>query len=64
MIDGRTVMEVEEGGRSAVECEQLWQYLRGRLKNLMRPVAAPPAQAVAAGGGAVYPAAQESIGAK
>jgi len=65
MIDGRTVMEIDEGSRSGIECEQLWQYLRGRLKNLARPAATAPAQAVAAGGGGVYPpAAQESVGAK
>lgn len=34
MIDGRTVMEVDEGSRSGEEVRQLWQYLNGRLKNL------------------------------
>jgi len=36
MIDGRTVMELEEGSRSGQEVEQLWQYLQNRLKNLAR----------------------------
>jgi chromosome partitioning protein len=31
MIDGRTVMEVGEDGRSAQEATQLWTYLAGRL---------------------------------
>src|SRR5215468_2502344 len=59
MIDGRTVMEVDESSRSCVEVEQLWSYLRGRLKNLERAqtasqqTASQP-QAVASGGGAVY----------
>jgi chromosome partitioning protein len=59
MIDGRTVMEVDESSNSCKEITQLWQYLRGRLKNLERAqgqtVSQP--QAVAAGGGAVYQSA-------
>jgi chromosome partitioning protein len=60
MIDGRTVMEVDESSNSCKEVTQLWQYLRGRLKNLERAqqqqtVSQP--QAVAAGGGAVYQSA-------
>jgi len=31
MIDGRTVMEVGQDGRSAQEVTQLWQYVAGRL---------------------------------
>jgi chromosome partitioning protein len=31
MIDGRTVLEVSQDGRSAVEVEQLWTYVAGRL---------------------------------
>jgi len=31
MIDGRTVMELGEDGRSATEMSQLWQYLSNRL---------------------------------
>jgi len=59
MIDGRTVMEVDESSNSCKEVAQLWQYLRGRLKNLERAQtqAAPQPQAVAAGGGAVYQSA-------
>ena len=55
MIDGRTVMEVDESSRSCDEVAQLWNYLRGRLKNLERaqPVSQPHAAAAAAGG-AVY----------
>jgi chromosome partitioning protein len=64
MIDGRTVMEVDDSSRSNVEIEQLWQYLRGRLKNLARGATLPQAQAVAAGGGAFQAAGLESHGAK
>jgi chromosome partitioning protein len=64
MIDGRTVMEVDDSSRSNVEIEQLWQYLRGRLKNLARGATLPQAQAVAAGGGAYQAAGLESHGAK
>jgi chromosome partitioning protein len=59
MIDGRTVMEVDESSNSCKEVAQLWQYLRGRLKNLERAqlqVVSQP-QAVAASGGAVYQSA-------
>ncbi|KKC27651.1 plasmid partitioning protein ParA, partial [Sphingomonas sp. SRS2] len=39
MIDGRTVMEVNPGGRSAAEVEQLWAYISDRLeKNFRRTV--------------------------
>ena len=57
MIDGRTVMEVDESSRSCLEVEQLWNYLRGRLKNLERAQTVSQPQAVAAGGGAVYQSA-------
>ncbi|MEO8723120.1 MAG: ParA family protein [Sphingobium sp.] len=43
MIDGRTVMEVNPGGRSAQEIEQLWTYISDRLeKNFRRTVFAVP----------------------
>ncbi len=43
MIDGRTVMEVDPGGRSAVEVEQLWNFISDRLeKNFRRTVFAAP----------------------
>lgn len=50
MIDGRTVMEVNPGGRSAQEIEQLWGYISDRLeKNFRRTVfAVPNAQSAAA----------------
>ncbi len=39
MIDGRTVMEVNPGGKSAVEVEELWDYINDRLeKNFRRTV--------------------------
>lgn len=33
MIDGRTVMEISEGGRSALEVRGLWRYLHTRLED-------------------------------
>ena len=57
MIDGRTVMEVDEFSNSCKEVAQLWNYLRGRLKNLERAQTVSQPQAVAAGGGAVYQSA-------
>lgn len=52
MIDGRTVMEVEPGGRSAVEVEQLWSFISDRLeKNFRRTIfSAPTGHAGAATG--------------
>ncbi len=39
MIDGRTVMEVNPGGKSATEIEDLWEYINDRLeKNFRRTV--------------------------
>lgn len=39
MIDGRTVMEVDPGGKSAQEIEELWRYVSDRLeKNFRRTV--------------------------
>jgi len=39
MIDGRTVMEVNPGGKSAIEIEDLWEYINDRLeKNFRRTV--------------------------
>lgn len=34
MIDGRTVMEADPGGKSAEEVRALWEYLEGRLDRL------------------------------
>ncbi|OAN67169.1 ParA family protein [Sphingomonas sp. TDK1] len=46
MIDGRTVMEVDPGGKSAAEVESLWAYVSDRLeKNFRRTVFAAPAAA-------------------
>ncbi len=43
MIDGRTVMEVDPGGRSAEEVRALWSYVADRLeKNFRRTVFASP----------------------
>ena len=43
MIDGRTVMEVDPGGRSAVEVEQLWSFIYDRLeKNFRRTIFSAP----------------------
>jgi chromosome partitioning protein len=53
MIDGRTVMEVDPGGRSAREIEDLWLYISDRLeKNFRRTVFSAP------GGFAGHPANQ------
>lgn len=42
MIDGRTVMEVDPGGRSASEIEALWAYVSARLeRNFRRTVFSP-----------------------
>ena len=57
MIDGRTVMEVDPGGRSAAEVTQLWDYISDRLeKNFRRTVFAAPSANVAALPGASRPA--------
>ncbi|WP_066717230.1 ParA family protein [Sphingomonas pituitosa] len=46
MIDGRTVMEVDAGSKSAAEVEGLWAYVSDRLeKNFRRTVFAAPAAA-------------------
>ena len=43
MIDGRTVMEVDPSGRSAMEVTALWEYISDRLeKNFRRTVFAAP----------------------
>jgi chromosome partitioning protein len=39
MIDGRTVMEVDPAGKSAVEMLQLWHYLSDRLGRIETPQA-------------------------
>ena len=42
MIDGRTVMEVDQNSRSAQEVTALWNYISDRLeKNFRRNVFAP-----------------------
>ena len=65
MIDGRTVMELEEGSRSGQECEQLWQYLQNRLKNLARAQGMSTGQAPAGTkSAAAMQAAGEGHGAK
>jgi chromosome partitioning protein len=49
MIDGRTVMEVDPGGKSAAEVQELWKYLSDRLeKNFRRTVfqVRPPVQSI------------------
>src|SRR6476469_5660573 len=46
MIDGRTVMEIDPGGRSAREVTELWEYISDRLeKNFRRTVFAAPGAA-------------------
>lgn len=42
MIDGRTVMEIQRGERSAEEIEQLWRYLDQRLNSGSRKVRMSP----------------------
>jgi chromosome partitioning protein len=65
MIDGRTVMELEESSRSGGEVEQLWQYLQNRLKNLARTQGTSPAPASAGAKSApALQAAGEGHGAK
>ncbi|MFM9853266.1 MAG: AAA family ATPase [Sphingomonadaceae bacterium] len=47
MIDGRTVMEIDPGGRSANEVVELWAYIADRLeKNFRRTVFSAPGAAV------------------
>ena len=41
MIDGRTVMEIDPTGRSAVEINQLWKYLEEKLNRVETPGAGP-----------------------
>ncbi|WP_010543317.1 ParA family protein [Sphingomonas elodea] len=48
MIDGRTVMEVDAGSKSAAEVASLWGYVSDRLeKNFRRTVFAVPTAAAA-----------------
>ena len=43
MTDGRTVLEIARGSRSANEIEELWDYLSERLSRLrLRAAEAPP----------------------
>jgi chromosome partitioning protein len=57
MIDGRTVMEVDPTGRSAMEIVNLWEYISDRLeKNFRRTVFAAP------GSVAVMPGVQRASG--
>ena len=56
MIDGRTVMEVDPGCRSAQEVGELWEYISDRLeKNFRRTVFAAPNQAPGIGGAVASP---------
>jgi chromosome partitioning protein len=49
MIDGRTVMETEPGGKSATEVEALWSYIHDRLeRNFRRTVFNAPGTMAAA----------------
>ncbi|HEY0625257.1 MAG TPA: ParA family protein [Allosphingosinicella sp.] len=50
MIDGRTVMEVDPGGKSANEVRELWDYISDRLEKTFRRsvFTAPGAPAAAA----------------
>ncbi|MGH6934291.1 MAG: AAA family ATPase [Dongiaceae bacterium] len=64
MIDGRTVMEVDDGSRSGTEVQQLWQYLNGRLKNLERSAAVAMAPEMPTPGPVYQQAALESRGGK
>jgi chromosome partitioning protein len=57
MIDGRTVMEVDPQGRSAMEVAALWNYIADRLeKNFRRTVFAAVPQAPAQAQGVSRPA--------
>jgi chromosome partitioning protein len=58
MIDGRTVMEIDPGGRSANEVTELWDYISDRLeKNFRRTVFAAPGASTG-----VAPAAPRPVG--
>ena len=58
MIDGRTVMECDPGGKSAKEVEALWDYVSDRLeKNFRRTVFSAPAAT-----GRPAPAARPQVG--
>jgi chromosome partitioning protein len=50
MIDGRTVMETDPGGRSATEIKELWAYIADRLAKAepVAPVALNPAAPILA----------------
>ena len=57
MIDGRTVREVDPGGKSSTEDAALWTYVSERLeKNFRRTVFAVPQAAAAPAPGAGRPA--------
>ncbi len=57
MIDGRTVMEVDPGSRSAQEMVALWEYISGRFdRNVRRTVFADPSRLPALHPGAPSPA--------
>lgn len=57
MIDGRTVMEVDPNGRSAMEVAALWNYIADRLeKNFRRTIFAAPTSSAA------HPAANRPVG--
>jgi len=58
MIDGRTVMEVDPSGRSAMEVTALWNYIADRLeKNFRRTVFSAPTATAAAPGAQHRPGA-------
>ena len=56
MIDGRTVMETDPGGRSAKEIVELWSYVADRLERIEPGLTAGPAVPVKP---ALQPRAQE-----
>ena len=62
MIDGRTVMEVDPGGRSAREIVDLWQYVSDRLEKCFRRTVFAVPGATAAGVPMPRAAAQGGFG--
>jgi chromosome partitioning protein len=47
MIDGRTVMEISRGTRSAAEIAELWEYLNDRLNTHLHQTILTPLRGVA-----------------
>jgi len=64
MIDGRTVLELNEKSRSAQEIEQLWLYLRDRLDRTHRRTifSAPSVGRTAAASGRGFGRRQDAAG--